>query len=738
MAGNNNDVQVTFGADTQDLAAGTESAKGKIGELGGSLDSVKSQFDGLKDTVGELAAAFGIAFSIDALKNWIVSSAELGEQMEQAAAKLGITAQEASKLSGEAVLTGTSFDALQTQMERFNLNLGEAGNENSRVAQGLKALGLNAKEFVGVPIPQQLEKLAEATSKFADGGNKTAAIMALLGRTGAELLPFLDRGKDGFEELSDAVEHSGSVMTNAQAAAFAKTKEDIDELSLSWQGLSNKIFDVVNPAIDSAIKKFSAWVESVNEGQIRTAIEAVAGAVGQATISIVEFFGDIRKSWEELVTEVNDSDLGEAIGNKMANFGRTLFGQSGDYFKNDKLNADLAKIDAGVAASNARLEAEVSERARAVQRLFQDPTGGATLDLSKLDQKPQAGTMEIGGNTGADAALEAKMTALNAEIAHFKAVEEQKKDLIQEEVKTKQLSAAQGLEQTKAALQDELNQSMAVYKQEEALEEGKPQKLAEVLAKEKALQDSYNKEIQQLNAQAAEQSAQKWQGALKEINSAFDSQISGLLKGTTTWAQAWRNVLSQLTIDLVKFFANWAMEQAENTAMQILGITKVTTAQIAGSQAQAAAQQTSAAAGVAANAGAILQQLTLDAKAVFGGIFGFLAPFMGPAAAAPAAAGAGTVLAYDIGAWELPSDQLAMVHRGEMIVPAAQTPWAQNLMSNAAGQGGDDHYHFSPQIHFAPGSGLTRDALREHADTLVKILQDEHKKGAFSGYRPRR
>jgi hypothetical protein len=36
-----------------------------------------------------------------------------------------------------------------------------------------------------------------------------------------------------------------------------------------------------------------------------------------------------------------------------------------------------------------------------------------------------------------------------------------------------------------------------------------------------------------------------------------------------------------------------------------------------------------------------------------------------------------------------------MVHQGEMIVPAAQTPWAQSLMSNAAASsgGGDTHYH---------------------------------------------
>ena len=41
---------------------------------------------------------------------------------------------------------------------------------------------------------------------------------------------------------------------------------------------------------------------------------------------------------------------------------------------------------------------------------------------------------------------------------------------------------------------------------------------------------------------------------------------------------------------------------------------------------------------------------------------------------------------------------LANVHKGEMIVPAAQTPWVQSLVSNAAGgasnSSGEQHFHF--------------------------------------------
>lgn len=63
---------------------------------------------------------------------------------------------------------------------------------------------------------------------------------------------------------------------------------------------------------------------------------------------------------------------------------------------------------------------------------------------------------------------------------------------------------------------------------------------------------------------------------------------------------------------------------------------------------------------------------------------------------------------FAIGSWSLPSDIAMQGHQGEMIVPAAATPWAQSLMANAAsssGEGskgaggtawnGDAHFHVS-------------------------------------------
>jgi hypothetical protein len=209
------DVELRFGASIEALQEGSQEAAKSIKEF---ADQAKEAADSAKDHFTELAEVIGVAFTADAFKEWIASTPELGEQMERTAAKLGITGEQASELSGMAKLTGTDFDGLSHTMERFELGLSTTDKATSRVGVALHALGLSAREFIGVPMPQQLERLAEAFSHFADGPTKTAAAMALLGRAGAEMLPFLDRGKEGLEELYDILQRTGAVMSNEMVA----------------------------------------------------------------------------------------------------------------------------------------------------------------------------------------------------------------------------------------------------------------------------------------------------------------------------------------------------------------------------------------------------------------------------------------------------------------------------------------------------------------------------------------
>ncbi len=164
-----NDVQLKFGANIEGVEEGSEKAGEALKQLKEHVDALKESGEQLHEIFATMLEAAGLEIGLDAFKEWIASSAELGEAMERAGAMLGITGEQASELAGVAKLTGTSFDGLDHTMERFELGLASAGEKTSHVAEALRVLGLSAREFVGVPINQQLARMAEAFSQFAEG-----------------------------------------------------------------------------------------------------------------------------------------------------------------------------------------------------------------------------------------------------------------------------------------------------------------------------------------------------------------------------------------------------------------------------------------------------------------------------------------------------------------------------------------------------------------------------------------
>jgi SOS-response transcriptional repressor LexA len=191
-----------------------------------------------------------------------------------------------------------------------------------------------------------------------------------------------------------------------------------------------------------------------------------------------------------------------------------------------------------------------------------------------------------------------------------------------------------------------------------------------------------------LDLQAVQTSQRTWQSLMQPIQRAFDTSITGMILGTTTLQKAVANIAQSILAEFVnlgvKMVTNWI---ASELAM--------TTATEAGAAARTAADGEGMSAGLAIKAANALKSIATDSAQAFSGIFAFLAPIMGPAAAGPAAAGEATVMAAAggiasaAGGWMVPSDQLAMVHQNEMILPANISQGLQNMISanGSAGSG---------------------------------------------------
>ena len=236
-----------LGRHLSQVASGLAEAKGRVTEAsvalrehssvlkeaGEGFASFGERIDGVKEGLLRFAEIAGVAFTLEGIKEWIASTLEAAEQTERFAAKLGASVGEVQQIGAIAKITGGDFDQMALQLERMQLGLAKAEKATSPARAALHALGIEAQQFRELPIPEQLDTLAEAFSRFADGPTKTAAAMALLGRAGADMIPYLDRGRQGLEELKKAAEEVGVVMSQTGREGACRNAGGIEP---AWRG----------------------------------------------------------------------------------------------------------------------------------------------------------------------------------------------------------------------------------------------------------------------------------------------------------------------------------------------------------------------------------------------------------------------------------------------------------------------------------------------------------------------
>lgn len=287
--------------------------------------------------------------------------------------------------------------------------------------------------------------------------------------------------------------------------------------------------------------------------------------------------------------------------------------------------------------------------------------------------------------------------------------------------------------------------------------------------------------------QAAQRSARAWEQATGPMVNAFSGAIMSMLRGQATFKDAMISALGDILSAEIQADIQWLahhalyaalglkedeksaqggllvqlLSQTGKTAATAAGTTTRTGLEVgsssvvngavatnasvhaAGEMAKTGATAAGAATRTSIDVGAATAAKAADLSTMQGGIISHAAsaaaatfdsvsqiPIIGyllaPAAAAVAFAGAaafGSLLSFDVGAWELPGDMVAKVHKGEMIVPANFSDGLRSVLSGGtstsstspATSGGDTHNHFNFHgLAFDP-TGIARVLARHTA-----------------------
>jgi hypothetical protein len=223
------DVSIDIVAQDKTGAA-FRSVKGGLSDMSSSVGMVTGKIAGLTAVLAAIGSATQVKGLIDSADN-----------MNKLSQKTGIAVSELSSLANTADLAGVSNEQLGSALIKLNKSIAEAASGSKEQSEAFKNLGINVKDANGNirPTTDILGDVAGAFSGAADGATKTQYAMALFGKAGADLIPFLNTGKEGIKEFGASF-----------GDEFAKNAEAFnDNITKINQQLKLLLVDVINPLL---------------------------------------------------------------------------------------------------------------------------------------------------------------------------------------------------------------------------------------------------------------------------------------------------------------------------------------------------------------------------------------------------------------------------------------------------------------------------------------------------------
>jgi hypothetical protein len=234
---------------------------------------------------GEAVAGF---FLVEKIVDWAKEIAEAGEKAEQLGDRLNMTTTQVQKWEAVATMTGRSSDQFAGATTRLTNAATRAAAGGKEQIAAFKELGISAQDATN---PYNL--LLEVADKFAEmhkAGETAKEIgvsMRLMGRSGAEMIPIFDEGREGIEEMMEAGVKFGTVLTTAQNVAVGEAAEKLNLMKLQIKGLSEQAFIQVIPLVIATAQAVGNMATAIEKAiQPGTFLREVIDHIGLAAIAL--------------------------------------------------------------------------------------------------------------------------------------------------------------------------------------------------------------------------------------------------------------------------------------------------------------------------------------------------------------------------------------------------------------------------------------------------------------------
>jgi hypothetical protein len=243
--------------------------------LQGTFGRLRNLAGGLGGALGALVPAAGIA-GLTALAKGSIDAADNLNDLRQ---RTGVSVENLSKFGAAAEDAGSSIDEVAKSMGRLSKGIVDP---TSKTNEALKSIGINSRDAAGNVrgVDAIMLDLADKFAKMPDGAQKTALAMELFGRSGANLIPMLNGGREALSQYQ-------ATISSDMASAADQFNDSLNAIARNLAGPFNQAVTALLPTLTQVAQGIAAgiqWFSNLPQPIQNAAL--VIGALGAAFIAL--------------------------------------------------------------------------------------------------------------------------------------------------------------------------------------------------------------------------------------------------------------------------------------------------------------------------------------------------------------------------------------------------------------------------------------------------------------------
>ena len=280
-------LMVRVSADTNDLSKGLQKSKGQITNF---AQSARRVGDGMTKNI--TAPVMAGASALIVMTNRFANAAD---EIDKTSIRTGIGREELQGLRFAAEQTGVEFGSLQSSMARFTRGIASAENGTGTMADSMAKLNIALEDNEGNTrnVTELYQESLHALADMEDETQRNVIASDLFGRQFMELIPLLDQGSDGIDELVERANELGLVMSDQAVGDLVDYKDAMheiqEEFGAVWREISLKFAPVMTDTLIPIIRN--------------DVIPLLEGFIGWL-VRLMEAFADLEPEQQKMVTQL--------------------------------------------------------------------------------------------------------------------------------------------------------------------------------------------------------------------------------------------------------------------------------------------------------------------------------------------------------------------------------------------------------------------------------------------------